>query len=368
MAVKVAVLHVVIHLALRDVVHLQVVPHLEIHQLCDALMVRNQPADPQAGGDGLGCRTRVDDPAIFVKALDGGHYGAVKRNEAIRAVLHHKGIVLLSQLHQLLPAFHRHAAAGGILEVGNGIDEGDVTGILLKNPLQLVHLHAVVIHLHAYDTGTAGTERIQCARIGGVFHNDHRAGCDQPSGQVGESLLGAAGDQDIFVVDSCYLVALHKLHKIFPQRVIPVGCGILDGLAALLVKNLIVDPADVLDGEELLAGQAAGKRGYLDAFRRFIANLRGDVPDGRRRQSVQKFTVDNHFNTLLLYLSVFPNYSLTSLSFTSLKTSASNSPSLFATMMVSTASPSTFSTVLNISGNLSMATMMPMTSRGKPTD
>ena len=54
MAVKIAILQVVVHLTLGNVVHLQVIPHFQIYQLGNALMIGNQPTYAESRSNGLG--------------------------------------------------------------------------------------------------------------------------------------------------------------------------------------------------------------------------------------------------------------------------------------------------------------------------
>ena len=53
-----------------------------------------------------------------------------------------------------------------------------------------------------------------------------------------------------FVVDIVDLIALHKLHQILTQGIVAVRGGVLNRLAALLVKNLVGDAAQILQREK----------------------------------------------------------------------------------------------------------------------
>ena len=152
--------------------------------------------------------------------------------------------------------------------------------MLLQHLLQRIHLHTVVIHADAHDLRTVGAEGVQRTRVGRVFHDDHGPRLDHALSEVSQALLGAAGNEDIFVVDIVDLIALHKLHQILTQGVVAVRGGILDRLAALLVKNLVGDAAQILQWEKLLAGQTAGKGHHLNTVFCLVADLGRNASNG----------------------------------------------------------------------------------------
>ena len=63
--------------------------------------------------------------------------------------------------------------------------------------LQLIHQHALLVHLYLYKGGLIGLEGVQSAKVAGAFgDNDVTLVDEQHTGHI-QTLLGAAGNQNI---------------------------------------------------------------------------------------------------------------------------------------------------------------------------
>ena len=80
------------------------------------------------------------------------------------------------------------AQAGGVLEVGDDIDELSV-GIGLDGLRELLAVDAVGVDLDGDDLGVEHVEGLQGHKIGGIFHQDLVTGVDHAHAQHGQGLL-----------------------------------------------------------------------------------------------------------------------------------------------------------------------------------
>ena len=71
----------------------------------------------------LGKAAGVDDTVFGVQALDGRNVCAGEPEIAVGVVLQNDEVILARQVVQTLALFQRHHSAGGVLEVGNHIDQ-----------------------------------------------------------------------------------------------------------------------------------------------------------------------------------------------------------------------------------------------------
>ena len=276
--VKVALGEEPVHLPLGDVVDLQVVDHLHIDHLLDEVRRPHDPAHPEAGGDDLGNGAHVDHVVLGVKALDGGHHRAVKAQEGVGGVLQHQGVVLLGQGHQAPALLQGHDPGGGVLEVGDHVDQPH--GPLLENRLHGVQIHPVLLHGDAHHVAGVAAEDVQGAGVAGGLHQ-HRVLRRYQGPADGVQGLGGAGEgEDVFRLGVVDLEALHELGQGAAQLSVAAGGGVLDALAALLLKDLVGQPPQVLHGEELRGGLPAGEGHHGDAGGGLGVDLHGDGPDG----------------------------------------------------------------------------------------
>ena len=94
---------------------------------------QNHTTDPQGWKEGSGKGFEVDDPVFRVQIMKGDSPAAIKISQIV--ILNNIDLIGLSQADNLLFFLQSIGSPQGIVEAGNSIEEGNLTG--LENPLQL---------------------------------------------------------------------------------------------------------------------------------------------------------------------------------------------------------------------------------------
>ena len=235
------------HRGLRDVVDL-------FHDL----LVGDDPAHAEARGEDLGEGAEVDDQALGVHALERGQILALEAQVAVGVVLDGGHAVLVDDLHELLAALQRPGAAGGVLEVGDDIDELDVRRGR-EDLVQLFHDHAVLIGGDGDEVGLILLEGVDRAEIARALEHDVVARVEEELAQEVQALLAAGGDEDVAGIGVDVVLGGDALANLLAQAQVAVGGAVLHGDAALLRHHGVQSGLHVLDREELGRGQTAGE-------------------------------------------------------------------------------------------------------------
>ena len=206
----------------------------------DDLLRRDAVTQTHARRQYLGVRTAVDDTAFGVHGLDGRNKLTLIAQFKVRIVLDNQDVILLCHREQLLAALERHGAAGRVLESRDDIDELDVRRGL-KQFLELVHAHALVVHRDAHQLGIHAAESVERADEGRVLADDDIARIEHNLREQADRLLSAGGDEDIIVVRTDVVLLLHALCSQLAQLRIALGRAILQRNVRLVEEDLRAD-------------------------------------------------------------------------------------------------------------------------------
>ena len=115
---------------------------------------------------------------------------------AVGHVLQDQEVVAAGQVNQLLPALRAHRQAGGVLVVGDRVDD------LRSQPAgqqvcEHVDPHPGVVDGHAAHVGLVAAERHQPAQVGRRLDDDDVAGIDVALGEQFHAVDAAAGDHQL---------------------------------------------------------------------------------------------------------------------------------------------------------------------------
>jgi len=146
---------------------------LALHEPPDDFRRRDNPPDAQARRQGFGEGAEVD-RAFRRECGDGDDVLALETQRAVGIVLDDDEVVFACQLDQAQAAFFGEGGAGGIVEVGQHVDEAG--GFLLQQFRQLVYDHAVVIEEHRQEARLVGLPGLDGAEIGRALGDDRRVG------------------------------------------------------------------------------------------------------------------------------------------------------------------------------------------------
>ena len=216
------------------------------------------PAHAEAGGEDLGEGAEVDDQILFVHAAQRGQELALEAQVAVGVVLDRGDLILVDDLHELLAALKRHRAAGGILEVGDDVDELDVFG-RGKHAVQLFHDHAVLVGGHLDKVGLILLEGVDRAEIGGAFQHDDVAGVEKQLADEVETLLAAGRQDQMIGVGDDVVLRGQTVGDLIAQMLGAFGHAVLQRGGAALVHHGVHRGLQVGDREELRRGKSAGK-------------------------------------------------------------------------------------------------------------
>jgi hypothetical protein len=121
----------------------------------------------------------------------------VKPQVAIGVVLDQRQAQLGRLGHQRCAARLAHGAPGGVLEIGQHVQETGLAGAGADLGGQVGNVHAFVVTGHAHHLGLHWCEGLQGAQVGGGFHQNAAVGVDQDLGDQVQALLRTGGDQHL---------------------------------------------------------------------------------------------------------------------------------------------------------------------------
>ncbi len=140
------------------------------HHLAGDLGRGHDPAQAQAGGDELGEGAEVKDVApasLGVEDDQGRQVLPLVAQLTVGVVLHDGHAVAIGQLYQPLPPLQGEGHAGGVVEVGQGVDE---LGLVLDDGfLQEVNAHALVVEGDGDELHPVGSPGLDGPHVGGLL-------------------------------------------------------------------------------------------------------------------------------------------------------------------------------------------------------
>ena len=223
------------------------------------LIAAADPADAHARSHDLG--EGAQHAALLAQLrAEAGAGLALEAQLAVRVVLQHQQIAVLEDFCRPVMNGLGVGQAGGVLEVGDDVDQLGF-GVLLHSLFQQLAVNAVAVDGDGQHLGVKHMERLQCHQIGGVLHDDLVACIDHGSANHGQGLLGAVGDDDVIGGHAVNAHGLIALGNPLPQHGIAGGRAVLQGDGALFGQHLFGGCFHLRNGEGYGVGQTAGK-GY----------------------------------------------------------------------------------------------------------
>ncbi len=245
------------------------------HHLVQQLLGADGVPHPETGGDDFGEGTAVADDALGVHGLDGGDVGAGEPQVPVGVILQDHDARFFADAVHLLALLQGHSDAGGVLEVGDEVEEF-CPGLIPDGGLQPVDGDAVLLHVDAHQLGPAGAEGVEGPDEGGIFAEDGIPLVHQALGSQLDGLLGPAGDDAaVPLLHQAGLPPVGELLGGLPQLGVALGNRILEGGGGVVFKDDASDVLQFLHREGVLGGVAPGKG---DDGR--VAHVFEDLPNG----------------------------------------------------------------------------------------
>ena len=189
----------------------------------------------------------------------------------VGVVLQNHHAVLFCQLIQLFPLFPAHGNAGGVLEVGNGIDKL-CSFLFLQSLFQCLHIHSVFFHGNAAQANFIGTEGVQRTDKTGLFADNHIPLVAQGFGQQIHHLLCTGGDENIVKVTADVVGLFHVSGHRFPQGNVSFCLAILQCVNGAFRHYPGCDLCDGLLGKSF-GGRITGRQGNHAGVSGIFENL-----------------------------------------------------------------------------------------------
>ena len=253
------------------------------HHLLQDRLGPDGVAHPHAGGDDLGEGAGVDHHALGIQGLDGGHVLPGKAQIAVGVVLQDDDVVLPAQLIDFLALLQAHGDAGGVLEVGDGVQVLHVF-LGVQGLLQLLGVDAVFLHGDAHQLGPVGAEGVQRADEAGGLAQDGVPLVEQSLGEEVHHLLGAAGDEDVVVLGAHMVLLGHVAHQVLAQGGVALCDAVLKGVDGGVLQQLLGNLPHRLVGEGVRGGVARGQGD--DAG---VGGVFQNLPDGGGLKALHTF-------------------------------------------------------------------------------
>jgi hypothetical protein len=118
---------------------------------CATISAARLPAEPDTRQKSLGGRPRLHDHVRSERPQARQRFVA-EGQLAVRNVLDHEEAVAARKLDERLAALGREGNAGGILVVGDRVEQLRPQAVR-QTPLELVHLEPVLVHRYGHDLG-----------------------------------------------------------------------------------------------------------------------------------------------------------------------------------------------------------------------
>ena len=174
------------------------------------------------------------------------------------------------------------AVSGGVLEVGQHVQEARLVGARADLGHQVIDAHTLLVAGHRHHLGLHGCEGLEGAQVGRRFHQHAAVGVDQHLGDQVQTLLRAGGDQHLLRVH----VPGQEGGDGFAQRCKAFARCVLQRRRAVVGQHGGRGGGKGFDREGLGRGQAAGQADDAGLFRDLedFADDRGIHALGTARQ------------------------------------------------------------------------------------
>ena len=191
---------------------------------------------PDAGRQHLGKAADIRHIPIFIKGFDRGNMLPFKPQVAVGIVLEHEEPVALGELQDPLPFFQTGGDAGGVLEIGDQVEEFDVR-LGFERLFQRREIDPVLFQRHADQPRAEGFDGIERAHKTGRLAQHHVARVAQHFSHQLDGLLGAAGDQELVERPPDPVFLLQVRFEALPQRAVAFGCAVLERIDGPVPEN-----------------------------------------------------------------------------------------------------------------------------------
>jgi hypothetical protein len=219
---------------------------------------RDEVAQAQAGREDFGKRAQVQAALRVVGAERGRRRRVAEPQVAVGVVFQQRQAGARGRFGHGAAARVAHAAAGGVLEVGQQIGKARALATLAGVRGQRIGQHAFVVAGHGVHARLHGREGLQRAQVGGRFHQHAAAAVDEYLGRQIQPLLRAGGDEHLRGVGADAELA-HVLRHPLTQRGQSFAGGVLQGGLAVLREHALGGLAHGLDGKGFGRRQSASQ-------------------------------------------------------------------------------------------------------------
>ena len=152
------------------------------------MLGRHDVAQAQARGQYFGERAQVHAAFGVARGQRCSRFFVVPQ-VAVGVVFQKRQAQLGAALHHGLATCLVHGAAGGVLEVGQQVDQACFVGSFAHLAAQVVGDDAVLVTVHPHGLGLLGREGLQRAQVGGRFHQQAAAFVQQNFADQIQALL-----------------------------------------------------------------------------------------------------------------------------------------------------------------------------------
>jgi len=260
-----------------------------------ALFGLNQLGDDRRGGlhpgvaqprhQRLGKARTVDDViAVHVarefqtNLVEAGQRLAAEAQLAVGVILDDQHTVLRGQLDQTAAAFQTQRAPGGVLEVGDGVEQFGLFSLRRQPGEQRgkrVHVNAALVGGHLGVARQVRLKRLQGAQVGRRLDEHEVALVNQNFAEQVEPLLAAGHDLHVRGGDA--VTPSNPL----AQRQVALGGRVLQRGGAVLAERGFSGLPHGVQRKQLRCGQAPGERNHVGLLGDFQ-----DFADGARRHGL----------------------------------------------------------------------------------
>src|SRR5215210_6321744 len=262
----VGVLEVGVDHHLREVRGAEVSPLLADVDLVQYPRLGVHPTQAHAWGENLGERPEIYHPVhdallLLFERRQGRERLALEAEHPVWVVLDDDEVELAGYLEQLPPALGHQRHPGGVLEVGDGVDELDVKALLAGFVQGLAggdRDHAGPVHRDVRYARPVGGEGVQGAGVGRTLAEDRVPLVEEDLGDEVEPLLGSGRDEDVLLPRRGALGS-HHVHDDVLYGLEPRGWAVLERLGGVL-GDAARDLAERRLPEGPRVGEAAGER------------------------------------------------------------------------------------------------------------
>ena len=174
--------------------------------------------------------------------------------------------MFIHDVHDGLAAFQGPGDARRVLEFRDDVHQADAVPVFFDGCFQSFRNHALVIRFDFDEIREVNGKSRRSTHVGRAFDEDDVAFVEEELTQERKTLLGASGNDDIFISAVCMERCFHAFGNLFTQGHITFRRAVLHGLTTFFFQDFHVDFHHFVNREKFRCRKATGEGNNFRIF------------------------------------------------------------------------------------------------------